>query len=465
MTRRFALYLTGFTIFAVLLLVAGLTVGLVFEAKNIYVEKPRFDLPNDVPWDRIPWKDMSEDFPWEDVPFDRLPADAPWEDIPWEDVPWQDIPDDLVGELPLDNIPWDSLPENMPWDELPRDLPWDAIPWQDVPWDDLPSDFPYKDIPWNDLPSDFNWQAVTCDHSFERSESYLAATCVVGGWDTYVCTQCGATELRQTEPTGIHVYNGEWQSRTAPTCVEEGLEFRVCEQCGVAEETQTVQPTGQHTYDEEWIEVQPATCVEQGLQHKLCNQCGGEEITQHTNPTGIHIYGATGKCDNCDMQQLTLRSGSDTKQYDGTPLAKHSYETVFGTLKQGHEIVASYKGSLSNVGVADNLFTVRITDEQGADVTDGYDITYEYGTLTLTRRQLTVKTDSAARLYDGTPLICHDYEQSGLADGDEIQITFTATLTERGTCANIATVRIVRGNADVTANYAIALVFGTLTVQ
>lgn len=465
MIKRFALYLLGFTTVTVLLLVAVLTAGLVSDAKNIYVEKPRFDLPNDIPWNKIPWKDMSENFPWEDVPFDRLPDNTPWEDIPWEDVPWKDIPDDLVGELPLDKIPWDSLPEDMPWDELPRDLPWDSIPWQEVPWNELPADFPYKDIPWDNLPSDFNWQAVTCDHTFEWRETYLAATCVTPGWDMYACTKCGTSELWQTDPTGIHVYEDEWLTRIPATCVEEGLEYHVCVQCHVAEETQPTQPTGIHTYDEEWIEVYPATCVEEGLEHKLCNQCGGEEITQSTDPTGKHIFDATGKCANCDMQRLTLKSDSDSKPYDGTPLAKHSFETLFGSPKQGHEIVATYTGNLSNVGVTDNLFTVRIIDEHGTDVTDGYEITYQYGTLTLTQRQLTVKTKSAVRPYDGNPLICHDYEQSGLADGDEIQITFTAKLTERGTCANIATVRIMRGDIDVTANYAITLIFGTLTVQ
>lgn len=463
MKRRFVFYVLGFSVVAILIVVGILTATLVSKARDVYVEKPRFGLSNDVPWDRIPWKNLPKDFPWEDVPFDKLPDDTPWEDVPWQDVPWSEIPDRLLDELPLEAIPWQDV-ASVDWDSIPEGLPWEEIPWQNVPWSELPDDFPYRDIPWNDLPPDFNWQAVTCEHMFELSQTVVEATCVETGSDLYVCTQCGESQLRQTEPTGVHVYEGEWQSRLAPTCVQEGLEFRVCEQCHVAEETQTVLPTGLHTYDE-WIDVQLATCVEQGLQHKFCNQCGGEEITQTVEPTGVHLYDATGKCATCDRQQLTFVSGSAFKQYDGVPLEQHTFERLFGTLKSGHEAVAEYEGSLRDVGVTDNLFVVQIRDEQGNDVTDGYEITYEYGTLTMDRRQLTVITQSAARPYDGTPLECHSYEHFELADGDEIQIVFTSKLTERGTCANMATVRIVRQGLDVTANYVITLNFGSLTVH
>lgn len=459
------LYILGVLTVLILALVAVLAASLVSDAFSNMPEKPRFDLPDDIPWEKIPWKEFPEGFPYDEVPWEDMPDNTPWEDVPWMEVPWVELPDDLAAELPLDKIPWDTLPEDMPWEELPRDLPWEEIPWEDVPWEELPDDFPWEEVPWEDLPQDFNWQALTCEHEFGEPQTYIPATCITPGVDLYTCVKCDFAELRSSEPTNVHVYEGEWLERTAPTCTEEGLAYRVCVQCLIAEETSPIDPTGIHTYDEEWIEVEPATCVTEGLEHKFCNQCGGEEITQRINPTGVHKFDeATGKCINCDARQLTVGSASSTKIYDGLPLAAENCDILFGELAEGHDIVAVYTASRTDVGITDNLFTVEIVDEEGNNVTDGYEITLIYGTLTVTQRQLTVTTKSLSAIFDKT-LECHEYEQTGLADGDEIDIIFTAKLTERGTCANEATVRIMRDGRDVTANYAVTLVFGTLTAE
>lgn len=78
---------------------------------------------------------------------------------------------------------------------------------------------------------------------------------------------------------------------------------------------------------------------------------------------------------------LTYRSGDAEKTYDGTPLRNTECLLTRGSLKPGHEAVIKVEGTLTMVGLADNRFTVKILNEDGADVTAQYAITKNYGTL------------------------------------------------------------------------------------
>ena len=240
--------------------------------------------------------------------------------------------------------------------------------------------------------------------------------------------------------------------------------MHICEHCG-AVETATTPPTGEHVFEGEWEVKTPATCVEGGEDRRLCSQCGVAEETTPTEPTGIHIYDETGKCRQCDRRQIVVTSVSMSKQYDGVPLTAEQTQITFGSLNDGHELKAVFTGSLLNVGITDNLFTLQITDGDGGDVSDGYEIELVYGTLEVTKRHITVTTLSAEQEYNGSALVCHEYDCADLAEGDEIRAVFSASLTERGRCDNVASFTVVNAEGeDVTTNYAISLAFGTLTV-
>ncbi|MCH5159571.1 MAG: hypothetical protein J1F66_01815 [Clostridiales bacterium] len=369
-------YILGALVVFVLLLMCALTYSLV-QAKGESPEKPRFDLPNDVPWDKIPWQDFPDDFPYDEVP----------------------------------------------WDQLPDDMPWEKVPWEDVPWEELPDNYPWEDIPWDDLPDDFDWGSVTCTHRFGDWETYIAATCMSPGVALRRCDKCKFVVMSTIPATGEHVYEDEWQRTADPTCGRSGWEYRTCVQCHLVRETRELKPTGEHVFDQ------------------------------------------SGRCSACDMQQLTVRSASASKEYDGAPLYDMGYDVLYGSLPEGHKIQVYSFATLETVGSIANTFMVKILDSDGNDITHGYQITLEYGTLTMTQRQLTITTGSLTAVYNGSALVCHEYTQIGLLQGDEIKIEFTAQLTERGTCANVATVRIMRNGVDVTANYSIAFVFGTLTLR
>ena len=47
---------------------------------------------------------------------------------------------------------------------------------------------------------------------------------------------------------------------------------------------------------------------------------------------------------------------------------------------------------------------LRVLNGDGVDVTEGYDISFENATVTFEKRPITLKTDSAEKVYDGLPL-------------------------------------------------------------
>ena len=224
---------------------------------------------------------------------------------------------------------------------------------------------------------------------------------------------------------------------------------------------------GEQHQVEEWIIDKEATCIEPGLKHGECIICG--ELIKEEIPLTEHQFGEDGVCEICGLkpQPITLRSISASKVYDGTPLTATGLEIVEGSLLPGHRLSVVDSVAFTNVGIRDNTLRVKILDESGNDVSKEYLIGYEYGTLEIVSKDLTIETGSATKPYDGTPLICHDYTQEGLLPGHTISIGYYAgKQTDPGRSDNaVENVQIFDEHGkDVTHNYAIELIFGTLRV-
>jgi uncharacterized repeat protein (TIGR02543 family) len=149
---------------------------------------------------------------------------------------------------------------------------------------------------------------------------------------------------------------------------------------------------------------------------------------------------------------------------------KASVPEVSGNLGNG-EVTYLYK--LTNDENAEFEYTVPTTIGDYtvkaviAETNDyfGGEATAEFS---ITARPLTITTGSDEKVYDGTALTKEGYEisETGLASGDEISgITFTGSQTEIGSSDNtVSGVVIKKGETDVTANYDINYVYGTLKV-
>ena len=173
-------------------------------------------------------------------------------------------------------------------------------------------------------------------------------------------------------------------------------------------------------------------------------------------------------------REITVRAGDAQKLYDGDPLTCKTYAVVSETrLLSGHSLTAVTSGSQTNAGYGVNSIvpgSVKITGGAGRDVTACYAVTVEDGVLEVTPRPITVKAGDAEKVYDGTPLTCEDYEVASAYDpalvkDHKLTAVITGSQTDAGTGENaVESVTITSASGDVTGNYAVVVLYGTLTV-
>ena len=137
----------------------------------------------------------------------------------------------------------------------------------------------------------------------------------------------------------------------------------------------------------------------------------------------------------------------------------------------GHLTNASRCAQITDAGTIDNTMLVSVFDGYGTNVSGNYQISYEYGTLTVTPRPITVKADDAEKVYDGTPLTCGTVSvvsEYKLVAGHILTAATEGSQTDVGESTNRVTegsVKIVDGDGtDALRNYAVSLAEGTLTV-
>ncbi len=169
---------------------------------------------------------------------------------------------------------------------------------------------------------------------------------------------------------------------------------------------------------------------------------------------------------------IKVTTNSNTKEYDGKELKDNGVK--YDNLCDNHSIgAAGTVPSITNAGTLRNEFAVRIVniDSENPDLTRNYDIAYEYGTLTVTPRNLYVRVLSHSWEYDGQAHYGDEAEffhadkdgniidGFGLLGGDEheyesvTQKIYITNVWESG-LENYYEYKIKDGNADVTKNYA-----------
>ncbi len=171
-------------------------------------------------------------------------------------------------------------------------------------------------------------------------------------------------------------------------------------------------------------------------------------------------------------RSITISTPSAERIYDGTALTNHAWEIVNGSVADGETVDVTVTGAQNVVGQSSNSLRVRMSNAEGEDVTNQYDIKYEVGTLTVTPRRLAIRSGSATKTYDGTALTCSEWEliAGSLADGHDMEVTFGGTQTEVGTSDNHIVYVMIYSRAsgdrvDVTENYRLEFDYGTLYVK
>jgi hypothetical protein len=160
---------------------------------------------------------------------------------------------------------------------------------------------------------------------------------------------------------------------------------------------------------------------------------------------------------------VTVTAASASKVYDGTPLTDSSY-TVSGLA--GNDGLASIvvEGSQTDAGNAANVVTSYTFAEGTAP--GNYSVNLVSGTLSVSPAPVVISVSSASKTYDGAPLSNSDYSVSGLVNGDTLSAVISGAQTEAGSSENTAASYTIRnGSRDITGDYSISVVNGTLTVN
>lgn len=163
---------------------------------------------------------------------------------------------------------------------------------------------------------------------------------------------------------------------------------------------------------------------------------------------------------------IKIKTGDDSKIYDGTELIRNEYNILSGELLEGHAMEVDVTGSITNFGVTDNTCVVVIFDANQIDVTNLYKIDKELGTLEITKKTISVRSGSAEKIYDGEPLTTSAYsELTSPLDGHKLTVDNLGTITTPGSVENDITwvVKDADGN-DISENYSVLLHPGTLTI-
>ncbi|MGN0818827.1 MAG: hypothetical protein ACI4M6_00320, partial [Christensenellaceae bacterium] len=169
---------------------------------------------------------------------------------------------------------------------------------------------------------------------------------------------------------------------------------------------------------------------------------------------------------------IVIKPTAAIKVYDGTALTSDSATDVDGKLLVGHKIVITTDGSITNVGTTTNNITYyRIYDGE-TNVTQNYEVTTQSGVLTVTVRPITIRITDAEKVYDGTVLTSDEYEivisETGLGLPVNHLITLECDgeqLTAGSSANGLKSVVITFGEDDVTSNFEISCIQGTLTVK
>lgn len=164
---------------------------------------------------------------------------------------------------------------------------------------------------------------------------------------------------------------------------------------------------------------------------------------------------------------LSISTGSASRPYDGKPLVNETWDFA-GDLMNGDKLELRFVNTVTNVGTIKNVPEVTVVNSRGSDVTSHYEVTIQPGVLEITPLQITVQTGSATKIYDGKPLnqTTWNLVSGDLMSSHHMEAIGYPELTDVGTIPNEVYFSIKDGKgADVTSNYKIKYIEGTLTVQ
>lgn len=193
------------------------------------------------------------------------------------------------------------------------------------------------------------------------------------------------------------------------------------------------------------------------------------ENTKASNYTIESKFGELKVTPVTDEVVVTIIGKTDSVTYNGAAQSVTGY-----TVSTNNPLYTTddftFDGNDTATGTDKGTYQMNLSETQFKNISDNFtnvkfDVTD--GSLEIAPMDLTITAGSANKTYDGTPLTKDSYTTSAdPAEGDTItSVTLTGSQLNVGSSDNVASdAKLMRGDRDVTANYAIKYLPGTLTV-
>ena len=166
---------------------------------------------------------------------------------------------------------------------------------------------------------------------------------------------------------------------------------------------------------------------------------------------------------------VTITGNKSTVTYNGAEQSVTGYkvESISNPLYTEENL--AFSGEAIAKGTDSDTYKMNLTAAQFENISKNFtnvQIIVTDGELTINPMALTITAGSDSKAYDGTPLTCSEFDSTTPAEGDTVaSVTLTGSQTNVGSGDNVASdAKLMRGDRDVTANYAIEYVNGKLTV-
>lgn len=180
-----------------------------------------------------------------------------------------------------------------------------------------------------------------------------------------------------------------------------------------------------------------------------------------------HNFDITVKPTNLTItpRKITIKAGSASKPYDGTPIIASGFSFAYGSLAQGQKITLVCIGSQTEIGQSANVIdkeSIVITDANGDPISkNNYDITCEDGILEILLRKLAITTNSETKTYDAIELRGKEAtvdeisdNNDGLLEGHKLVYTLSGSIINVGKVDNeISDLDIVDQNGQSVKQY------------
>lgn len=168
----------------------------------------------------------------------------------------------------------------------------------------------------------------------------------------------------------------------------------------------------------------------------------------------------------CPEQHIVITANSAEKTYDGTPLTDDGFTYTDFVLAEGDVLTAVVEGSQTDAGSSANVVKSYRVMRGDEDVTANYIFDDPVdGTLTVTKRKVTLTSGTACKIYDGKYLTCNKVEVGGdgFVEGEDATYDVTGKRKDIGWSYNDFTYTL---NDNTKAdNYEITIERGILYVK